>query len=1491
VFLDYTIITVTWDVQEVGIQDRYEIVLNATYETDVPAPVVVTEPQSTTLPQMKAGDVFNGEFTLTNYGLVRADNVRFVLPSSDAYYRYELGGSLPTSLAAKERVTITYRVTCLKSPDQGTEQGSGGAGGSCGGACASIPYNFTCANGNNSSGSASHCWTSSCAGKPGGAIDPFTNLGAGGPGMPEASGGSIPSPSPSPVGMCLPKTPRNEPVSCTPDPDCTDCKDTSKDKCPVTGSYVSTLQREYNRNETDLAIKAPGGRIEVQRWYYNNRWYWNDMRNNLMVTYNNDGSVGSVDKGGVTYKPASSTSDVYTNGIYRIIKKSNGWRWEGTLGQWKEYNAAGKMTSYGDRTGIIGKLLYEPGDNGKLIGVSDRNDRQVIWYEYNTDNSISAARDIDNRRVEYTYAGNLLTKVKDAVGNDTTYAYDNAGRITTITDAANHISQVSYSAYGYVSSVLDGNGNGQTFQYDYDVGKRQYYSRTNMAAGGIKEVWYDKDGDTVRVDMNGRTVKTITKDARSQIVTDEAGNVTRKDYDEWDNLTKVTYPDGTSATYEYEHTFNRRTKETNEKGVVTIYEYDTGGNLKKKTEAQGTTSERVTTYSYDATGNLLTTTVGNATATNTYDAYGNVTAMTDPEGNTTSFTYDAMGNFLTKTDGRGKVWTYTYDSKGRLLTAADPNSRTTSYTYDAAGNKILETDPAGKQKTFEYDQRNRLTKTTDAAGNITTFTYNGDGKLIRQTDGEGKSISYTYDLDGRLLKTIDGNGNEIANVYDDTSGTSGGSCPSCSGGPTGQPAKTIFPTFVRQYTYDTLGRKTAEKDVLSDTDSGTTTYAYDQAGSLITKTDKAGKTTAYEYDSLNRLTKVTDPLNQQTLYAYDSRDNLITLTDAKGQTTAFTYDRNNRLTQETRPLGQQTTYQYNQSEQLIRKTDAKGQRIEYGYDDSGRMTEIRHYNSSGSLTKTVTRTYDSAGKLTGYTDGTTSATYTYDDSYRKISETTNYGAFSLTTNYTYNRNGTKKTFTYPNNIAIEYSYDSNNQPAGINIPGVGYITYSAYQWNRPTGITLPGGSAKQYAYDSLMRTKAIGATDPGQNTLMNYQYSYDKVDNITAKNTESGNFNYGYDDLYRLNNVSKDTQQTEVYTYDPVGNRTTSATANNWQYNQNNELQSYDAVSFTYDNNGNTTQKNTGGQIQNFVYDVDNRLIEVRDGSNSLIAAYTYDPFGRRIKKDAGGTVTYYLYTDEGLIGEYDGSGTEIKTYGYKPNSTWTTDPVFMQQNGQYYFYHNDHLGTPMKMTSVSGAVVWSATYDAFGKATVDGSSTVVNNLRLPGQYYEAETNLHYNYHRYYDPGTGRYVTADPIWFQDGDSHLYSYASNNPVRFGDRYGLADFPDQVFPPSPAFTKCIRDTTDVSVDALIIAREEYDSCIKKCDDDSDKLGCPVNELGKSLLKAQCKARCLAIYLKDVALIEFSVFINYQTCWLLYQDPHAGGKEKDYRDTHRGLIFFKR
>src|SRR5512143_626361 len=113
---------------------------------------------------------------------------------------------------------------------------------------------------------------------------------------------------------------------------------------------------------------------------------------------------------------------------------------------------------------------------------------------------------------------------------------------------------------------------------------------------------------------------------------------------------------------------------------------------------------------------------------------------------------------------------------------------------------------------------------------------------------------------------------------------------------------------------------------------------------------------------------------------------------------------------------------------------------------------------------------------------------------------------------------------------------------------------------------------------------------------------------------------------------------------------------------------------------------------------------------------------------------------------------------------------ITIELGSQCGMIHNDHLGTPQKMTDASGTVVWAADYKPFGEATVT-VSTITNNLRFPGQYFDQETGLHYNYFRDYNPAIARYIEADRIGLSGG-INLYRYVGNNPITYIDLLGLS-----------------------------------------------------------------------------------------------------------------------
>jgi len=215
---------------------------------------------------------------------------------------------------------------------------------------------------------------------------------------------------------------------------------------------------------------------------------------------------------------------------------------------------------------------------------------------------------------------------------------------------------------------------------------------------------------------------------------------------------------------------------------------------------------------------------------------------------------------------------------------------------------------------------------------------------------------------------------------------------------------------------------------------------------------------------------------------------------------------------------------------------------------------------------------------------------------------------------------------------------------------------------------------------------------------------------------------------------------------------------------------------FDYDASGNTILI-ASGTNRAFTYNQENRLIGVAEDGNPL-GTYVYNGFAQRAAKTAGGVATLYLYDFSGnLVCEAEGTGGGIqKEYIHHGRSRLAmADPgagAVCSGNTKVcvYFTHNDLLGTPELMTDSTNTAVWEAAYDAFGEATIHPASTVVNNFRFPGQYYDAETGLHYNLHRYYDPKTGRYMTPDPIGLAGG-INPYAYVQNDPVNLVDPWGL------------------------------------------------------------------------------------------------------------------------
>ena len=299
---------------------------------------------------------------------------------------------------------------------------------------------------------------------------------------------------------------------------------------------------------------------------------------------------------------------------------------------------------------------------------------------------------------------------------------------------------------------------------------------------------------------------------------------------------------------------------------------------------------------------------------------------------------------------------------------------------------------------------------------------------------------------------------------------------------------------------------------------------------------------------------------------------------------------------------------------------------------------------------------------------------------------------------------------------------------------------------RLTTPTRGNNEERSYAYDANGSLTSVNAPNV---ILYDKTLTYDTLNRVIQAKSIYGVFDYTYDDAG--NRLTKETDnQTVTYSYYPGANRL-------------HQISGAGTVSYSYDANGNIT--GIGGKT--LIYSQNNRLIRWNRGED-ISGQYEYNGLGQRVIKEVDGVTTVFHYDLDGnIIAESDLDGTFTREYLYMGKIRMA---MVDAGTGEIYYFLNDRLGSPLIMTDDEGNVVWEGMYKPFGEVEVNPKSSITNNFRFPGQYYDQETGLHYNYHGYYDPGTGRYLRADPIGLARG-INPYWYVKNNPINSVDLFGL------------------------------------------------------------------------------------------------------------------------
>ncbi len=1023
----------------------------------------------------------------------------------------------------------------------------------------------------------------------------------------------------------------------------------------------------------------------------------------------------------------------------------------------------------------------------------------------------------------YNWEGKPLTKT-DPKGNVTSYEYDQRGNLVKTTDAKNGVTLNNYDLGGRLIAMVSPQNydspknikDMSRIEYVYDVMNR-VIAKKDIYVDPVTNQWVTLFTKTYKYDNSGNKIKELDAmgyDYGSGSTLEEKiqsgygieyrynlANVLESIIDPVSKERELAY----STKFEYDG-LGRKISETNANGVITSYTYNDAGNIlsssvKKNSNASAQLIQRST---YDLVGRAMTQTDGNGnTTTLEYNALGKVRKTVYPGDSTIPAAtvicqYDVLGNLKFQQDSLDKVKLFTYDNQGRQLSVSEKKSDDTqsinmSVTYDVNGNKCTEVDGNGNKKYNTYDELNRL-KTTEITVNgvhkATTYGYDRNGNQTTVTDWLGNTTTNIYDPLNRVIEEQDAYTTIQKLEYNKNS----------------KQVKSVDALGnVTSYIYDINNRLIATVDP----EGHTTSQSYDDVGNVVAKTDGRGITTTYKFDEFNRLTKVINPKSEVTSYTYDLNGNKLTQTDGKGNTTTYEYNTANKLTKKIDQggrLGNPGQYTYLNSKvekytyfadgNMESKTDRNGQVTGYIYDIHGRLT------SKAIGSNVISYTYDNNGNQLTITDSTGTTERTYDEQNRVLTKTV--PGFGTTT-YTYDQDEGEghysETTTDPKNNGTKKIFDKVGRLYKVSADE----KTTTYEYNNDgsrKSVTYSDGAKEEYTYykDGLNKTLVNKKADGS--VIDSYSYTYDGAHNQTSKTDSKGVTNYEYDSLNRLEKVTEPNGRITSYTFDKAGNRLTEtvlagavSVTTTYTYNEQNRLISTVKQSgnetvtekYGFDNNGNTISKTketikpvdanvtgnfnlskAGNSITNEVtyyqFDVWNQLAKTITGDKKI--TYAYNGEGYRVAKTENGQKTNYLYEEDKVILETDGTGNQTAKNIYGINLLTRTSG----SDTMNYMY-NGH-GDVTALLNEDGTISGTYYYDAFGNI-VEQTGNVNNNITYAGYQYDKETDLYYLNARYYDSKIARFINEDTYAGDPNDPlslNLYTYCLNNPIIYFDPTG-------------------------------------------------------------------------------------------------------------------------
>lgn len=733
-------------------------------------------------------------------------------------------------------------------------------------------------------------------------------------------------------------------------------------------------------------------------------------------------------------------------------------------------------------------------------------------------------------------AAGKLTSMADGNGNGQSYGYDSAGRLLTIRDGAGGVATFSYDGAGHITAIEDQTGRRASYEYD---------SAGNLAAA--------------------------TAVGQTRTTFEYADHV----------MQKMTRAGEAPITFRYQMD-GKAAGNARQDGTVLEFGYGTGQTTVKEGEA-------AVGYEFNAAGQI-TRTVGadGGVRRQAWTGAGRLESAVDELGQKRSYTYDEAGRVLSKTDALGNTVRFGYDGvSGRLLWFADAAGNRTEYGYDAQGNRVSVKNALGEETRLKYDSRGLLGAETKADGSTVEAAFDEAGNAVEQRDAAGLLWKARYDSLRRVTGLT---------------------------GPEG---------VEKKFEWDAGGRLVK----LTDPAVGVTARSYDGAGRLTKESGPGQPAAEYGYDQAGRLKTVKDALGNVFQYEYGANGKLAAMVDPLGGRKSYEYDAAGRITREKLADGKERRWGWNARGDLISKTVGDGREARMEYDAARRLVK-----TTGADGEEETFVYDERGNTLQASNTNVTLYYAYDALNRVVSVTDSRGPYTI--GYSYDGAGRRKTMTEPGGGVTTYEYDGAGRLTGV-VNGAGRAYRFEYGANRKRSRAVyAGGMTAEYDYDEAGRPSRIA-----YGTTVVYTAEYDAAGNRKTLSGPEGTHRFEFDALNRVTAAMHPTLAAESFSYDAAGRRENAPVSSlKVEMDGLGRVRSAETadgrrVSFRYDPYGRLIERETGGAVTMIVHDGGQALVEM-DGQGAAAVRRTYaGQEGEVLEEERGGGVYQYLIDLRGNVG------------------------------------------------------------------------------------------------------------------------------------------------------------------------------------------------------------------------------------------------------------------